>query len=75
MGGGEVQGDVRRLLPHPATDLHQPQPQRRQFHRFLTRCHECAPQSVEQAVGRRVEQQAELVGGKAVATVINASYE
>src|SRR5215208_3431522 len=58
----QVEADAVRALPDPAADLDQAQAQRVQLEARHAHRGQPPPNRAEQPVGRRVQQQAELVG-------------
>ena len=68
MAGGQPQADAVASLPDAAADLEQPQAEGVQLHPLDPPRPQPTPQRIEQPVGRRVQQQPELVGAEAMVT-------
>ena len=66
MTGGQVQAYPGRGFPHAAADLEQTAPEGIQLQGGLAPRLQPAAQGVEQPVGGRMQEQAELVGPEAV---------
>jgi hypothetical protein len=57
-----VQTDLREELSDPPTDLYEVQSQSIELHSTRAACDQLSPQSVQQPMGRCVQQQPKLVG-------------
>jgi hypothetical protein len=64
---GQVDPDAAAGLPNPGPDLQEPEPQGVDLGRGQFRALKVLAQQPEQAIGRGVQQQPELVGQEAVA--------